>query len=185
MDFLNTLLNAKGDTPSGVSIGQFIDSMSPEMRGNAYNSFSTLASQQGKTLGDIYNYVMPSSGLANANQVMDAYRSGNGSNLNSGLQQYYLPTTTQQSTTPPPTTTPASPGLTMEDLSRWWTTAQDQLFNRFNTQMGGSMGNAGGDHLGNIYPRANWGNYQNTNRGARYFNPTTGNYQTNTTLGTL
>jgi len=43
-----------------------------------------------------------------------------------------------------------------------------------------SGSSTGGDPgLSNLYPRANWGNYQNTGRGARYFDAGgTGNYQT-------
>jgi len=42
-----------------------------------------------------------------------------------------------------------------------------------------SSSSTGGDPgLSNLYARANWGNYQNTGRGARYFDQNTGNYQT-------
>ncbi len=59
--------------------------------------------------------------------------------------------------------------LTSDDLTTWW--------NNLNRTNSGGNGSYGSDSLSNLYPRVNWGNYQGTNRGSRYFDTSTGNYQ--------
>lgn len=74
--------------------------------------------------------------------------------------------------------------LSMSDLSSWWNdTAQPWINNQFSSWNPTNSTNTNGSTntqqpgLSTLYPRVNWGNYQSTDRGSRYFNQSTGNYQ--------
>jgi hypothetical protein len=78
-------------------------------------------------------------------------------------------------TIPPNPVTQPQPqyqGLTLADLDAWWKRQQPAIQNGVTT--GGGTAN---QSLGTLYPRVNWGNYQTSGRGGRYFDPTTGRYQ--------
>lgn len=76
-----------------------------------------------------------------------------------------------QTVTPQPTPSTSSNYLTLNDLNNWW----NQQKNTTQTTQTPSSGSPG-TSLGTLYPRQNWGNYQTSNRGARYFDQGTGNY---------
>lgn len=77
--------------------------------------------------------------------------------------------------------------MTLEGLSEWWNdTAQPWITGQFNnwntnntptTATNTTPTQNTQQSLSTLYPRVNWGNYQSTDRGSRYFNPTSGNYQ--------
>ena len=64
-------------------------------------------------------------------------------------------------------------GLTLADLNNWWTGIQSNApwQQQANTTTGSPTS------IGQLFPRANWGNYQTSNRGGRYFDATSGRYQ--------
>jgi hypothetical protein len=59
-------------------------------------------------------------------------------------------------------------GLTLADLDNWWKQQQAAQQNGVGTNP---------NSLGQLFPRTNWGNYQTSNRGGRYFDATSGKYQ--------
>ena len=56
--------------------------------------------------------------------------------------------------------------LTLGDLNSWWSQQQATLNNSNNP-----------NSLSQLFPRTNWGNYQTSQRGGRYFDSTSGKYQ--------
>lgn len=58
-------------------------------------------------------------------------------------------------------------GLTVDDLNNWWKQQQAATENGVTSSQSG---------LSTLYPRVNWGNYQTSGRGGRYFDPTSGKY---------
>ena len=61
-------------------------------------------------------------------------------------------------------------GLTLADLNNWWSQQQAAQQNGIGT-------NTSANSIGQLFPRTNWGNYQTSGRGGRYFDPTSGKYQ--------
>ena len=59
-------------------------------------------------------------------------------------------------------------GLTLTDVESWWKEQQAAQQNGVGTDA---------NSLSQLFPRTNWGNYQTSQRGGRYFDPTSGKYQ--------
>ena len=88
-------------------------------------------------------------------------------------QVYNKPISAQQQQQPQQQQ-PQQTGLTLADLNTWWGQQQAAQNNGVNTS-GSTDTNA--NSLGQLFPRTNWGNYQTSNRGGRYFDATSGKYQ--------
>lgn len=162
-------LNYQSGAPGAQNLYKDMTSLYNEGNENAAIALYNLAKTQ---YGFTDEQFSPFALNPNTNTPFSAQHIANWANTQpTPVQQQPAP---QQPATPSPTT---GNYLTLSDLSNWWTgTAQPWM----QQQWGKGQMSGGGDQsngLSALYPRQNWGNYQTSNRGGRYFNPTTGNYQ--------
>jgi hypothetical protein len=99
-----------------------------------------------------------------------AYKPGMASSSPTTLSQVSQVAPTTPTTTPQTQTT--NTGLTLADLNNWWSQQQAAMQNGVSP-----VGGSGANSLGQLFPRTNWGNYQTSGRGGRYFDATSGRYQ--------
>ena len=137
--------------------------------------YNTFGANEGRTPGAAAGYVSPDSYLAQADSwVNQQGQAGTGLNpslvypsgFNLDTAKAWQPLQPGGASTP--TTPQQNTGLTLADLNSWW--SQQQA-----AQQNGIGSNA--NSLGQLFPRTNWGNYQTSGRGGRYFDPTSGKYQ--------